>query len=476
VSAPTKDQIRQAALNALSQFPSIALAAQAGDPRVLAQIGAQVEMSFLLAQHSEVGRFEAFTKTLDSTVLADAALKGILPLARPWRGTIALKNDGPSAFTVIAGRLLMDNKGRLYQADASVTIPAGQTGSVALTQKSTRTVTHQVQIAQPFYEIQVPVSDSSHLTMLSVWKSGVEFTYSPEFFNITAGQLAYTLETDELRRLWVRMGDSTRVGFSVTAGDVFELRMTECEGEISDLSAGDTFTLQYILTPGDGLVKASLTSVEDTGANPPSMADLRVMARYPAIYDHNAVFLAEFDALLRRYLTPRFLSVWNEQIEESVRGANVDNINTLFVSGLVDGMSNAQFEARVRELVKRADDSYRVRFVPTVLTPIPVTVDASVSVVHDIAAVEAQITTAVLGEYGDGAKAVSRGMRNPVPNQDLNKLLEAKVPALQDASADFKATVTIPVTLLPEQYLHVTGASLTVDVKSAKFGNSLWSY
>lgn len=476
MTAPSKAEIRQAALNALSQFPTIALAAQAGDPRVLAQIGAQVEMVSMLAQHSDVGRYEAFTKSLDSTVLADATLKGILPLARPWRGVISLQNNGQTDFQVAAGRSFMDNKGRLYQSDASVTVLAGQSASVALTQKVIRTVTHQVQIAKPFYEIQVPVSDTAHLTMIGVWKSGVEFAYSPEFVNITAGQLAYTVETDELRRLWVRLGDSDRVGVTVVAGDTFELRLTECEGAISDLSAGDTFTLQYILTPADGYVKATLDSVEDSGANPPTMADLRVMSRYPAIYDHNAVFLGEFDALLRRYLTPRFLSVWNEQIEEDVRGASVNNINTLFVSGQVEGMSNAQFEARVRELITRADDSYRVVFLPTVITPVPVTIDASVSVVHDVDAVKAQITSAVLSEYGYGSKAVSRGMRNPVPNQELNELLKAKVPALQDASADFKATVTIPATLLPEQYLHVTAASLAVDVKRAKFGNSLWSY
>lgn len=476
MTAPTRAEIRQAALNALSQFPTIALAAQAGDPRVLAQIGAQVEMATMLAQHSDVGRYEAFTKTLDSTVLADATLKGILPLARPWRGVISLQNNGATAFQVTAGRSFMDNKGRLYQADASVTVPAGQSAPVALTQKVIRTVTHQVQIAKPFYEIQVPVSDTAHLTMIGVWKSGVEFAYSPEFVNITAGQLAYTVETDELRRLWVRLGDSDRVGVTVAAGDTFELRLTECEGAISDLTAGDTFTLQYILTPADGFVKASLSSVEDSGANPPTMADLRVMSRYPAIYDHNAVFLGEFDALLRRYLTPRFLSVWNEQIEEDVRGPSVDNINTLFVSGQVEGMSNAQFEARVRELIKRADDSYRVVFLPVVITPVPVSIDASVSVVHDVDAVKAQITSAVLSEYGYGSKAVSRGMRNPVPNQDLNELLKAQVAALQDSAADFKATVTIPSTLLPEQYLHVTVASLTVNVTRAKFGNSLWSY
>lgn len=476
MTAPTKEDIRQAAFNALSQFPAVALAVQAGQQRVLAQIGAQVEMLALVVDHTEVSRFEAFTKTRDSTILADATLKGILPVARACRVSVALQNNGPAPFQVVAGRHFLDSKGRLYQADAAVTVPAGQSGQVALTQKDVRTVTHQVVIPQPFYEIQVPLSDSVHLSMLGVWKDGIEFTYSPDFFNIVPAQMAYTVETDELRRLWVRLGDSTRVGYSVAAGDSFDLRITECEGAITDLSTGETFTLEYVLTPADGQVKATLSSVEDAGANPPSMDELRVMARYPAIYDHNAVYLGEFDELLRRYISPRFLSVWNEQIEESVRGPNKDSINTLFVSGLVNGMSNAAFESRVRELIRRGDDSYRVTFVATDIKPVTVVIDASVSVVHDAASVEAQIRAAVLAAFGDGSKAVSKGMRNPVRVQEINTTLKAQVSALQDSAADFKVTVTLPASILPEQYLHISAASLAVNVQRANFGNALWSY
>lgn len=476
MTAPTKEALRQAALNALSQYPAVALAVQAGDPRVLAQIGAQVEMLSLMVDHTEVSRFEAFTKSRDSTILADASLKGILPLARACRVKVSLQNKGGAAFQVVAGRRFLDSKGRLYQADAAVTIPSGQTALVAMTQKDVRSVSHTVQIAQPFYEIQVPLSDSVHLASLSVWKGSAELAYSPDYFNITAGQLAYTVETDELRRLWVRMGDSSRVGYSVSAGDVFEMRITECEGAVTDLTAGETFTLQYILTPADGQVSATLSTVDDSGANPPTMADLRVMARYPAIYDHNAVYLGEFDALLRRYLSPRFLSVWNEQIEESVRGASVNNINTLFVSGLINGMANAAFEARVRELIARADDSYKVRFVATDIEPVPVSIVASVSVVHDAASVESQIRAAVLAAFGDGAPDVSQGMRNPIRVQAITRILKAQVPALQDDAADFRVTVTLPATVLPEQFLHVSAASLSVTVQRANFGNALWSY
>lgn len=477
MTAPTKEEFFQAAINSMTEYPGIALQIRAGNPLALCNVSAQATMLAMMAQHVEVSRFEAFSKTRDSTVLADAALKGILPLGRPYRITATVQNDGAAPYVVSSGRVFMDGKGRLYQADASVTVPAGQSAAVGLTQKTLRTVTHTVSLPRPFYEIEVPLSDATHyLADISVLKSGVELTYSPEWVNVQPGDAAYTLETDELRRLWVRLGDSERVGLSASAGDTYELRIVECEGQVSDLSVGDTMTLQYIYTPADGLVRVSLASVVDTGSNPPSMAQLRVMARYPSIYDHNAVYLGEFDALLRRYLEPRFLSVWNEQIEESVRGASLGSINALFVSGIVDGMVDADFRERATALIRRADDSYRIQFVATDDEPVSVSIEAKVSVVHDEETVKSQIKQAVLAEFGDGAPSVSQGMRNPIRVQAINDILKGKVPALQDGASDFKITVSLPATVLPEQYLHVTDASLTVDVKRASFGNSLWNY
>jgi hypothetical protein len=56
------------------------------------------------------------------------------------------------------------------------------------------------------------------------------------------------------------------------------------------------------------------------GQNPMPMSVLRDLARYPSVYDNNAVFLGEFDFLVRRnFPTLQFLSVWNESAEEQAR-------------------------------------------------------------------------------------------------------------------------------------------------------------
>jgi hypothetical protein len=470
--------IESAALAALSSFPTVATFVQAGDPRVLAQIKAQAAMLAMLSEQVDVAQYEPFMKARDATVLADASLKGVLPLARACRVQLAVTNGDAAPFVAAAGRRLVDQKGRVYVVDSAVTIAAGATISVACTQRTTRTITHSVSVATPFYRIELAQSESDiYLNTIGVFLGAQEFAYAPDWFNVGPDDFAYQVESDERRRMWVCMGSQGVVGYGVQPGDSFELRIAECEGLISDLAPASVFSLEYVYTPADGLLKAVLDTVLDTGAAPPSMADLRVMSRYPSIYDHNAVYLGEFDFLLRRYLTGiRFLSVWNEQIEEDARGASVNNINHLFVSGLVTGMTNAAFEARATELIARADDSYKVVFVPAVVLPVAIAITCTVASVHDTATVESQIRAAMLGKYGAGTPDVSKGMSNPIRNQVIIRLLREKVVALQDELSDFHVEVTLPGTILPEQFLHITSASMTVAVSRAEYNAGLWNY
>nr|WP_319566277.1 hypothetical protein [uncultured Rhodoferax sp.] len=474
----TASEIESAALAALSSFPTVATFVQAGDPRVLAQIRAQAAMLAMMSEQVDVAQYEPFVKARDSTVLADASLKGILPLARACRVSLSVTNGDAAPFMLAAGRRLMDQKGRIYVVESAVTITAGATVTVACSQRTTRTIAHSVAVATPFYRIELEQSESDvYLNTIGVFLGAQEFAYAPDWFNVDTGTFAYQAETDERRKLWICFGAQDVIGYGVQPGDSFELRVTECEGLITDLAPASAFSLEYVYTPADGLLGAVLSSVLDTGAAPPSMADLRVMSRYPSIYDHNAVYLGEFDFLLRRYLTGiRFLSVWNEQIEEAARGASVNNINRLFVSGLVTGMTDSAFQARALELISRADDSYKVVFVNTSVLPVAVSITCTVAVVHDTATVESQIRAAMLEKYGDGMPDVSKGMSNPIRYQVINRLLREKVPALQDELSDFKVTVTLPGTVLPEQFLHISAGSLTVTVDRADYNSGLWNY
>lgn len=474
----TAQEFESAALAAVSAFPTVAALVQAGDPRVLAQIRAQAAMLAMLSEQVDVAQYEPFVKARDATVLADATLKGVLPLARACRVSLSVKNGDAAPFVIAAGRRIVDPKGRIYMVEGGVTVSAGATVAVACTQMTARTAVHVVGSPVPFYRVELAQDDADvYLNTLSVWRGNQEFAYSPDWFNVDIGGFNYQVETDERRRLYICFGSNGVTGYGVKAADSFEFRLTECEGKIDDLKPADTFSLEYVYTPADGLLVMTLASVLDQGAAPPSISDLRVMSRYPAIYDHNSVYLGEFEFLLRRYLSSaRFISVWNEQIEEVVRGPNSDNINRLFVSGLITGMTDEAFQTRALELINRADNAYRITFIPTRLAPVSVVITGRVSVVHDAATVEAQIRVAMLGKYGDGKPDVSRGQSTPIRVQPINALLKAAVPAFQDEKADFLVNITISDSLMPEEFIYVSAESLTVNITRADFNGGLWNY
>ena len=347
----------QAALRAaVISRPTAAEAYRAGDPRLLAMMDAAATMFTMLSQQIDVAEVEPFLKSRVGTVLADATLKGILPLAKPARVTVAVTNTGTNPVTIAAGRVITDAKGRRYTVEGSATIAASSTGSVAAVQLTTRTVTHTVSGAAPFYAIEVTAStESLFLAGMDVQDAVLPYTFSPDFVNVSAGQRVFHVETDESRRVFVRFGAAELgtdvIGHQPIDGDVITITLRECGGLVS-LDAGSSFALEYVLTTDEALLNMVLTSLVATGASPPDTETLRMLARYPALHDSNAVFLADFDFLLRRHLSGiKFLSVWNEQAEEAVRGPSVGSINTLFVSFLIPTQTFAISEAQVKSII-----------------------------------------------------------------------------------------------------------------------------
>lgn len=476
MTAKSKDEFMAAAINALAEYPMVAQFVKAGDPRVLAQLGANATMLSMLSQQVDAAMFEPFVKARDGTVMADASLKGILPLGRAATVTLQIENKDFQSVTLGAQRVLLDAKGRQYELNGTATIPSGETVVVTATQIRRRSVTKKVDASRDFYALPVNLTEDMFLNTLVVYKGTEEFTYAPDWFNVNPDQYAYQVETDELRQMWVRFGKKSVVGYGVQTGDEFTLDITECNGRIVDLAPGGQFNLEYNYAAAETGIKITLMEVNDEGAAPPSMPELRVMSRYSAIYDHNAVYLGEFEFLLRRYISGiRFLSIWNEQIEENARGPSTDNINTLFVSGLVTGMDNATFEARARSLIKRADDSYRIVFVPAEPVAVPVHISGAIAISWDRASVESQTRSLLLANYGDGAVNVSEGMKQPIKKAQINRLLREQIAAFRDDKAEYDVTITLPSTALPEHFLHVTGASLSVAVSSVDYGVSLWN-
>jgi hypothetical protein len=471
-----KSDFDTAVENTLENYPTVAARYKVGDPTVTALVSSVTQIAAMLSQQIEIEGIEAFEKVRDATILADAAVRGLVPQGIPTRVSLNIVNTDVNPYTLNAGRTLSDAGGNDYVVDTPVTVAPGATGTADCLQQTQRVLTATVTASQPFYVIQVPPAASgSFIAGISVTNAaGDEFTYAPGFTNVSDGEEVYTVEVDEYQNIYVKFGYGGVVGYQPAAGEVFTLTITDTAGDIT-VAAGSPFSLDNIETPQDALITLTLNTVLINGQDPMDIATLRELCKYPAAYDANAVYLGEFDYAIRRNVPGLlFLSVWNEQVEEAVRGANEDNINKLFISFVPPaGGDQTAYEAQITAVIQGVDDSYKIGFVTANVVKIVASVSATIARVYDQTAVSQQISDVVLGQYGQTAPAVTFGQFT-VQNKVINQLLRANVPALQDSASDY-AVVIAPVTgQLPEDYRYMDSTSLTVTVSLSTYTSGSW--
>lgn len=439
----TKQDYQQAIAAAISNYPVAAQFYQVRDPRLLAALDAMATMLALLSSEQDVAAMEPFTKARDMTVLADAAVKGVLPFGQAKRVKVKIVNSTTTAFSVVSGRRLLDTQGRMYVVDTGGLIPASDFQYVEALQKSETSFDHTVTVGQPFYRIDVPKPEEGRFiaSVRVIDADSNEFEYIPDYNNVGIGDKMFHLETDETQQLYIQFGASGLAGYQPEPGEVFTVTIVETEGDF-DIAIGSQFAFEYAVSLYEAGAILTLDAVLDPGALPMDIATLREVTSYPSVYDSSAVFLGNFDFLIRRNLSPfEFLSVWNEHMEESVRGPSVDNINHLFVAGQKDGVDAPTLQASMEAVILAADDSYKVTHVDIIEEEIGVDLIAYVSAVYDFGAVEQQIRELVLAEYGQESVWSKRGGAK-IQYKRLYDLLTTGVQSLQGSGSDMRATVT----------------------------------
>lgn len=451
---------------ALANYPEVATLYRVKDPRVVAQIASQAAMLALYSQEQQVAAMEPFSKARDVTVLADGAVKGVLPLGTGQRSTVTITNTTATPFTVSSGRRLLDPQGRVHVVSVGATVPAQGSAVLTLKQEVTTVIAHSVTDNVPFYAIAIPAPATGYITGVAITDSlGNVYSYQAAFANTPLDARIYNLETDETRQLSVRLGASGLGGYQPSVGEVLNVSVSESAGDIS-LSASAPFVFEHAVTVAESGAKIVLSEVLSSGSAPMTIETMREVTSNPSLYDDSSVYLSDFDFLLRRKLPDfRFLSVWNERIEESVRGAKVANMNKLFVAALMDGEDVATLRADIVKTIARADDSYRVAFVAVAEVAIPMTVRLQVPPVYDLDAIKASARDLILGKFGRDSDFAKRG-RGRILYRKVVGLIEDNVAACQVEGADIQVSVTDTATVLPETYRYVSPASLTLIVEA----------
>ncbi|MFJ3487114.1 hypothetical protein ACIPL1_27400 [Pseudomonas sp. NPDC090202] len=456
--AITKDEFIQSAVNEIGDFPTLSRRYLIGDPLITQSIAAIAAMLADVSNQIDVNTGETYLKARDVTVLADAAVKGVIPFATPSIARITLQNNGSASVQVLVGRVLLDQAGRYWRVLTGTTVLAGDIGTIVAWQVALREVSHTVAQNKAFYTVDLAPPSVGYIAEVSV--GGYEYT--PEFCNVDAGASIYHIKSDEFQTISLMFGASGIAGRQPAVGSTLALSLYDTEGEIT-LNVGATFTFEYSGV-GDPPVVMTLEEVTQQGAAPMDIPTMREVCDYPGIYSENAVLLSNFEHLVRKKVPQlTFLSVWNEAREESVRGGSLDNFNNLFVSAKRDGTKDDTLLAQITDVLLTADDSYGVRSVPVVEVIEPLVITLSVPSTYDAESVKQAVRSLVLSNYGRTSAWAKRGSAK-ILKKDLYDLFRQNVPALTQRIADVSVdSIGDGSNRLPEQFRYVTPESLQVN-------------
>lgn len=491
----TKEQFSTAAFSNIGDYPTLETLYQAKDPRLFQHIDAMATMLAMFSAQLEVSQAEPFEKTRESTVLADAAMRGIIPKAIPATLTLNVFNESNSLLQIGTNRILIDASGRYLRAENTVNVNAGTTEKLTVSQLYKIETSHTVTENKAFYEIPISMkNDESFLSGIRVFDSkGNEYAYTDRYAAASANENIFHIEVDEKRNFYIRFGYKGVVGIQPSKGDKYTIQAFYTFGRIDDYSIGDSVALEVNYSPNDAYAKISIDSVVSAGEAPISIDLLRELSKYPSVYNKNAVYLGEFDYLVRsNFPKLSFLSVWNEATEEIARSASTANINCLFIA-VVGDTGNEKYtpyvagtpptevtaltdlQTKIKALIRKADDGYRVRFFQPMVREIEVNITATVSTSYDASVVKRQIQTAVLEKYGQSSLAMSRGRAKP-RYQDLYEHIKSSVTALSVGNADLKISIEdlSQYDKYPEIWQYIGSTKLNIVVESSNVSTNQW--
>lgn len=480
----TASDIEQKVLTRLQDYPDIAARYATGDRTVTAMLAAQITMLGLMSYEIDISEAEPFTKSRDRTILADASNKSILSIGVPCKHTLTIYSSHGGSLTIVAGRYIEDVQGRPWRLLETANIPANGQVNVQVEQSELRKITHTALTSEPFQQVYVELQSDMHLADIAVQDNeNNNYVYKPKWMNVEKGDYAVNFKTDSKQRMIVEFGDSNRFGRTLTANTTITFTVLETFGEI-DVSKLKEASLSEVLTSNEQKLKFKFidNGLIQSGYDPLSIDHMRLLSSYPT-YDENAVLLGDFDYNVRRKFMAQtdYISVWNETIQEAHYGANISNINHLFVAlSPKNATEKSAIQTKVSQHIAKLDSLYKgkIKFIEVEERAFKILIKATLNPVHKVDDVKQQINTFLLGLYGKGKIASSYYLAEGFNVQEISKKIRENIQAFQDLMSDYNIT-TEDLTgnpIKPHQWLYLSAESIQFDIKSsASHGQGLWT-
>lgn len=500
-----------------SKYSQLSPLLQAGDPRLTQAIGSIATMLSMLSQQIEASTDEQFNRIKKSTVDAWLASHGVWKSAKAATFKVRVKNPHPTAnvllnlFTQLVSDngvtcRTMDRRAYTIEPNQSITVDVGQ----YTRRNNNNDFVHTVTETKPFYQIEIPLEeDGEYREELLVYVNDEGWSYQADYMNLQPGDKAYTLTVSSTGRLVVQFGDDALGGKMLKAGDVVRMNAFTTKGADHGIRVGTKMVTENPFDRGATL-EFEVIEITYPGDNPMSEEAKAQLAKYPALYDSSAVYLGEFEAMVRRKMPNlQFLSIWNEMRHEEATGTrDVKNVNCLFVAALnVNGggfqygyndnarstsvvfseitatqmaLPNSQFLYEIEKIIKEADDSYRVRFwYPCAINPaITVNIECGSSFdAEQIRTKAKQVIVKRYGRYYAGTQNRSPAYPNrAIRRRDIVNMIQDACPELRAPGSEIDVLVDDPAgsSSHPNIYKWVREQDITINVKTSGLVGVAW--
>lgn len=453
----------------------------AQDPIVLKFLRSLGAYLALFGQEFEISELEPFVKTRDRSVIADATNKGILPIGMPTQHILEVINRSANSITLSQGRLIEDNSGgRYWRLLQPVTVQAGSTGEVTVEQSEYREVQYTVANSETFHRVELKLQDDLALAGLTVRdNTNQNYIQKKRWMNVAPLEYAFNLTTDSLRRIFIEFGDDDRAGRTAAANQTFTFGILETYGDV-DVSRLKDASLAEVLTLDETKVSVRFKqgAVVRQGADPLNISQLKVLSTYPALYDENAVFLGNFDYLVRQKYMARchYIAVWNENEQNRYYGVTYQDINHLHIAIVAkNNLEQASLEQEIIQYIGQLDSLYkeRVRVHIVEEKPFIITLNGRLASVHDLDGVKSQIKGLLIERYGRTQLRSNRWLMNGFNTQEISTQLRKNIVAFQDNISDF--SVNVPKILnKPHEWVFVTNESITLNIERTAETGEAW--
>ena len=470
----------------LNDYPDVAERWRAGDPTVRAMMVSLAEMVVQLQRDNAVNSIEPFIKSKDRTIKADAVNKSILPAATPCQHLLTVENGADVTLTLSQGRLVEDGTGRQWRLLAAVTVAAGKRKKVLAEQSVIVRSELVMPINEPFYSVKLSTTDEAYFAAIAVTNTTVQepYHYAPNFMNAAINAPAYTLQSDDLRDIEVIFGADGRAGKTVQAGESYEFAITQCYGVVETSSLGQA-ALASLATADESRLNLYFKAgdMQRAGANPLSVNQLRLLASFPSMYDHNAVFMGNFTFLIMQHFMQRFdyMAVWNETAHDKYYGASLEHINHLHLA--VQAKNAAEQDtlvADIQRLVARADSLLDGRVIVHKVEerPYNITISGRLAAVHDMDSVRMQIKELLLASYGKGSLSAIHHNADGFNRQEIATKIRSSIAAFQDRISDFvvDGEIVVETPIQPHQWAYLAEDTIMINLtRTADSGNAVWT-